>query len=298
MKTAIVIGANGYLGRHLTYNLLQNKYQVVPCGYNAISIDNYPNYIQVDVTDPESLKQLNFNVDFVFVFAGLTGTSVGFKNYRKFIEVNEIGLLNILTAIHTNTSNARVVFPSTRLVYKGITKKALKEDSEKESLTIYAQNKNACESYLKLYNKLHNINYTIFRICVPYGNSFDQNYSYGTISFFLSKAKSNKAITLYGNGEIYRTFTHVEDICNNIIKAISYKKSNNQVFNIGSNDNMSLKDVAGLVAKKYNIDIEYVKWPEEAFKIESGDTIFDASKLNSIINYKFKHALINWIKDK
>ena len=53
--------------------------------------------------------------------------------------------------------------------------------------------------------------------------------------------------------------------------------------------------MATLVAKKYNVNVEFVDWPEAALKIESGDTIFEGSKLNQLINYKSKESLKEWV---
>jgi len=205
-------------------------------------------------------------------------------------------LLNILEIHHQQKSKARIIFPSTRLVYKGIKDESLSENAEKEALTIYAQNKLSCENYLKMYQNYFGINHTIFRICVPYGNLIDNSYSYGTLGFFLNKAKNNENITLFGNGSQKRTFTHVADIINTIFLTIKLSSTKNNVYNIGSNDNLSLSEVANLVANKNGVKVAYLAWPEEALKIESGDTIFNDKKLISTINYTYKNSLTKWIK--
>ena len=69
------------------------------------------------------------------------------------------------------------------------------------------------------------------------------------------------------------------------------KKCVNDVFNIGGED-YSLKEMALLISKTYDVDIEYIEYPEIALKIESGDTVFDDTKLqkNCYIQYKTKFA--------
>ncbi len=292
MKKAILFGANGYLGRHIAYFLKKNCIEFIPTDIAETSIDNYSNYQRIDVTKKNDLQQLNFNVDYVFAFAGLTGTKSSPEIIEKFTQVNEQGLTNVIESCK-NVKNIRIVFPSTRLVYKGVENTLLKEDSEKESKTIYAQNKLACEQLLIT----SNIDYTIFRICVPYGNLIDEAYSYGTIGFFINKAKNNENITLFGNGKQKRTFTHVSDIAQSIIESIKLDATINDVYNIGSNDALSLLEVANLVALKYTVDVEFIDWPEEALKIESGDTIFDDEKLRKKTNYKYKHSLKKWISE-
>jgi UDP-glucose 4-epimerase len=295
MKKAIVFGANGYLGRHIANFLKTNNIEFIPVGNSVNSIDGFENYEQVDITQSQQIVKIDFDVDFIFVFAGLTGTNIGFEQYHKFIDVNENGLLNILKYHTDSKSKARIVFPSTRLVYKGVKDTPLTEISEKEALTVYAQNKIACEGYLKMYQNYFNIDYTIFRICVPYGNLMDDTYSYGTLGFFLNKAKNQENISLYGDGTQKRTFTHVNDIIEAIFKTLTSKKSINNVYNIGSNDDLSLLEVANLVANKNGVGVDFVEWPENALKVESGDTIFDDNKLKQEIGYTYKKSLESWI---
>lgn len=289
-KRAILFGANGYLGRHIAHFLKQKNIEFIPTGRAPKSIDNYLGYQQIDITNKEELNQLNFNVDYVFAFAGLTGTGSSKEEIAKFSEVNEQGLSNLIECCQ-NIDGVRIIFPSSRLVYKGVENISLTEESEKESKTIYAKNKLVCEQMLSE----STIDYTIFRICVPYGNLLDQVYSYGTIGFFINRAIKGESITIYGDGSLKRTFTHVRDIAESILRTLELDASKKEIYNIGSNDNLSLLDVATLVAKKYNVNVEFVGWPEAALKIESGDTIFDGSKLNQTINYRSKESLKEWV---
>ena len=75
---------------------------------------------------------------------GKTGTITGFGNYEEFIDINEKALLNILNEYRNQHSSAKIIYPSTRLVYRG-DDMPLKEDAVKEFKTIYAINKYACE---------------------------------------------------------------------------------------------------------------------------------------------------------
>ena len=75
------------------------------------------------------MSKLDFACDIVYMFVGRTGTTQGFEEYDNFIDVNERALLNVLTAMKEQKSKAKIIFPSTRLVYKGMPGK-LKEDAE------------------------------------------------------------------------------------------------------------------------------------------------------------------------
>lgn len=277
MKCAI-IGAKGYIGRHLEYYLINQGHHVE--SYDIIECNN-KNYTQCNLLDKESISRINLNVDYIFIFAGLTGTHIGFEKYEEYVNVNELGLLNLLNKIKETHFRPKIIYPSTRLIYKG-QNKALCETDEKETRSIYAVNKLACEGYLEAYFRYYNIPYTVFRICVPFGNMLNNDYSFGTIGFFINQCKNNRKITLYGKGEYKRTFTSMHDLCYQIVEATFSPKSTGEIFNIGG-ITYSLYDAASYIAKHYNAEVSMIEWPEKDLKIESGSTFFDDTKIKSII---------------
>ena len=146
-----------------------------------------------------------------------------------------------------------------------------------------------------MFNAYYKIPFTVFRICVPYGNTLSNDYSYGTIGFFLTQAKNNKPITLYGGGALKRTFTSVSDISNQIINVSEQESSNTEAYNIGG-ETFSLIEIANLISKKYNVSVKHVEFPELALKLESGDTIFDSSKIEKLTNIN-QVSLLDWINN-
>lgn len=290
-KTAI-IGANGYIGKHLTYYLQQMG--IEPMCYD-IQEEERENYKRVDLTDKESVKDIDLNVDYIFMFAGLTGTYAGFDKYETYVNINEIGLLNLLDAIRNSEYRPKIIFPSTRLVYKGVDK-PLKEEDEKESRTLYAVNKLACEGLLQAYKYSFDIPYTVFRICIPYGNMLSSDYSFGTVGFFIKQAKAGKDITLYGGGNIKRTFTHMEDLCYQIVEGALREESNGEIYNIGG-ETYSLKEAAEVVASKFGTNVVAVPWPERDLRIESDHTYFDDTKIRTLLNLGEYKKLVDFSKD-
>lgn len=294
MKKALIFGGNGYVGSHLKHSLKQKGIEVISLDLEKKEEDEQS--FCVDIAKKEDVKNIDFKVDYIFVFSGLTGTEIGFERYKEFTTVNEIGLLNILDHYVQSNSQAHIIFPSTRLVYKGQKDKILKENDEKEALTIYAQNKLTCESLLKIYANRFNIKYTVFRLCVIYGNLLNNKYSYGTIGFFLKNALNSKDITLYEGGNIKRTFVHVSDISEIMYRSLDNKNFINQIFNIGG-DHYSLHEVASKIAEKYNVSVKSIPFPEIAKKIESGDTMFDDTKMQNELNYVYNFNVLDWIKE-
>lgn len=295
MKFAI-IGANSYIARNLIY-ILENEYANVDFqlyGRSERHSDNVKNYTKVDLLNVEDIRKIDLNCDAVFVFAGKTGSVNGFDEFDTFIDSNEKTLLYILNEYRRQNSKAKIIFPSTRLVYKG-KPGPQKEDAEKEFKTIYAINKYACEQYLEQYNRVFGVRYCIFRICIPYGTMVENATSYGTAEFMLKKAKNGENITLYGDGLVRRTLTHIADLCRLLIEGACSKDCLNDVFNIGGED-YSLNEMASLIAEKYGVCVELVGYPEIAYRIESGDTVFDDGKLQRVIHMNYKDRFKNWVK--
>ena len=297
MKRIAVLGANGYIARNLVYVLKRDysDYELMLYGCENESIDGEKNYTIVDMTNRNSVKKIDLSCDIVFMFVGRTGSVNGFDEYDSFIDTNEKTLLNLLSEYRSQNSKARIIYPSTRLVYKGDFKPQ-NEESEKEFKTIYAINKYACEQYLEQFHRVYDVQYTIFRICIPYGTLVPKASSYGTAEFMLKKATKGENISLYGDGSVRRTLTYIEDLCICLIEGALSSKCANQIFNIGGED-YSLKEMAELISKKYGVGVDYVQWPNIASKIESGDTVFDESKLCKILGNTNRYKFSDWINN-
>ena len=192
-----LFGSRGYLGFQLM------EYFKSQC----IEIDGY-DLPSADVTSESFWRDFDpAKYSAILFFAGLTGTKASNENASLFIAVNEGGLGNLLNRIkHLGQYAPRIIFPSSRLVYKGANV-PLKESAAKETLTVYARNKLNCERLLAE----STVPFVVLRICVPYGNIVTRDYSYGTIGFMERQAKEGR-ITLFGDGSLRRTFTFAGDI--------------------------------------------------------------------------------------
>lgn len=289
----IILGANGYIGRHMTKTLLDKGYDVLAFDMQRSSLVRGAPYARLDITDRKRLEKIDLSSDFVIIFSGITGTNSGFENYEEYFKVNEIGLTNVLNSIRKLSKKPRVIFPSTRLVYKG-SEKPIKEEGEEDAKTIYAVNKLACENILKAYKSAFDIHFTIFRICVPYGNIFDDDYSFGTIGFFLKNAKSGKPIVLYGDGSSKRTFTHIQDVCDQILSAGMHPGAVDNVYNL-KGEAFSLLEAAHFIAKKYGVKVSFSRWPKQDLLIESGHTVFNSKRIEALLDRPLKYHLKEWV---
>ena len=285
MVKIAIIGSKGFIGKHIEWYLRQRGEKEI-FTYDCVD-SNELNYRKVDLSSEESVHTIDVNVDYIYFFAGLTVTFVGFDKINSYVDVNEKGLLHLLNHIRLSPYRPKIIFPSTRLVYQGADK-ALTEEAKKETKTIYAVNKLACEGYLYAYRQSFDIPYTIFRICIPYGNLIEGDYSFGTVGFFLKMAQQGKDITLYGGGHNKRTFTHMSDLCYQLIMASQKPESNGEIYNIGG-EILSLREAAECIAKIYQVNIVDIDWPDRDLRIESGHTYFDAGKIQHLLgNMEYK----------
>jgi len=235
---------------------------------------------------------VDWAVDVVFLFAGVTGTAASFKNHESYVTGNEIGLLNVLQSIRMSSYRPRLVFPSSRLVYKG-SDAALPETADLEAKTVYAANKIACEFHLRAFSNAFDIPHTIFRICVPYGNSQGSEYSFGTVGNFIRQAVETGRICLYGDGSLHRTFTHIDDLCSFMVLASASGEFENGTFNIPGDD-LSLREAAQLIGARLGAAIEFVPWPSFDLRIESGSTVFDGTKTQSRLPLVAARNMAQW----
>ncbi|MDR2547465.1 MAG: NAD(P)-dependent oxidoreductase [Lachnospiraceae bacterium] len=303
MKKVAIVGANSYIARNLTAMMSaankatsEDEYQYSLYDHQAEHADGLSPYTRIDILDEADVANIDYDADVIFMFVGKTGSYQGFDAADSFIDINERSLLTLLTVHRAKKSKARIIFPSTRLVYKGKVGK-LTEEAEKELKSIYAVNKYSCEQYLQMYQHVFAIPYTIFRICVPYGTIVPGASSYGTAEIMLGKANKGEGITLYGDGTVRRTLTHIEDLCRILLKGAFSLHCLNDVFNIGGED-YSLAEMANLLARRYGVGVSYVPWPEEARLVESGDTVFDSAKLDTILGEYEQKRFDDWCREQ
>jgi UDP-glucose 4-epimerase len=281
----IVFGGNGYIGANLVEFLKFNG-----CAVNK-GIHNNPRF---DLRDRDLISTIDWNVDCVFMMAGKTGTLVSFDKYQDFLFDNQLILLNILDSIRKSGYRPKIIFPSTRTVYKG-DEKALSINSVLESKTLYAANKIACEQILHAYSFAYNIPFNILRICVPYGNNVGDEYSFGTLQFFLEQWNENGVIELFGDGHAKRTFSHINDICKSFYLLAKNTEIVNSVFNIPG-ETFSLLDLALLITKSPE-RIVFKDWPLMHQRIETGSTFFESEFLEEELKIDTSGKLKKWISE-
>ena len=283
MVRVAIFGSNGYIGRHLSGYLHDNGDDIQLFDIQEAAIDGQGEYCKCDVLNSDwwgTFVPTDF--DAIVFLSGLSGPERSFQLAERYEDVNVKGLLHLLQRLALFGKMApKVIFPSSRLVYRG--GGVVTEDSPLEARSVYAANKIACEGLLSAYHHRYDLPYVALRICVPYGNLVSNDYSYGTLGFFVRQAMAGKPITVYGDGLCTKTYTYVEDLCKIFYKVIVEQRAVG-VYNVGGHE-YSLKEVATMVATARNGVVEYVPWPDEASRVEMGNISLNSSKLADVIGF-------------
>lgn len=289
MQKITIIGANSFLAKNFYQFVFKSEIEMEIYLYDiqdSFYINTCFEYKQIDFSDENELEVINYTVDAIYIFLGLTGTVKSLSDYKQYIHVNEEILLNILESYRKSRSKAKLIYPSTRLIYKGNTGKKVRECDTLEFKSVYSVTKFSAEKYIEMYHKLYDMPYCILRICTPFGSLLSEYGDYGTIGFFVRQAEKGDSIRVYGDGSVKKTYTHVKDICWILCECIYNSQLVNDTFNIGGVDK-SLQEIGEMIALKYNVQVDNVEWPEIDKKIDGGSVIFDSKKIDDIISYNY-----------
>ncbi len=307
----VITGASGFVGINLINRLSEKGYDIVALDIdvNNKKIGNVQ-WAYCDVTNKDNIEKfLNKDVEIVYHFAGV----VGVKNYLK----------NPLDVINVNFESTRhiadlarkydygIVFASTSEIYGKNSKIPWSEDddrvlgSTKKERWIYSSAKALSEHLLFSESDIYGFRNIIVRFFNLYG---EYQKPINVVPRMITSLILNKKITIYDNGLQTRCFTYVGDAINAILKLVNSPNIKNDVFNIGSNEETSIKKLAEIIVKilnKSDTDIEYINTSNylgEGYE-DIPRRVPDVSKIYNAIGWKAETKLedglnktIDWYK--
>lgn len=268
MRKILITGAAGFIPSSLADKLIEDKETMV------VGIDNFltgknknlphrspGNYkfIKADANNYEDLSaiMLSYKFDYVFHYAAVVGVKRTLENPLKVLEDIK-GIQNVLH-LSKNTGVNRVFFSSSSEVYGEPVEFPQNEfTTPLNSKLPYAIVKNVGEAFLKSYNLEHGLDFTIFRFFNTYGPKQSTDF---VMSKFLKAALLNKDITLYGDGMQTRTFCHIDDNIEATIKCLNMDLHINDVVNLGSSDELPIRDLATTIIKLTGSDSRIAHLP-------------------------------------
>tara|TARA_B100000963_G_scaffold80683_1_gene68644 strand:- start:1006 stop:1860 length:855 start_codon:yes stop_codon:yes gene_type:complete len=246
MKNILVTGGAGFIGTNLIKTLIKDNYYIT-------SIDNYSTglkeneiegvkYINSDI---ESIDQLESKFDLCFHLAAQSRVQPSFEDPQESIRVNVNGTMKVMEWAKKQ---------SVKVIYAGSSSK-----HHDPSDSPYAMTKYLGEEICKLYKKSFKVNVEIARFYNVYGPNEPLDEKFGNvIGIWREKVRLNKPLTIVGDGNQKRDFTHVDDIIDGILKIAFSHKNHSDGWELGSGVSYSIKELFNMFKERFNATSVYV----------------------------------------
>ena len=249
----LVTGGAGFIGTNIVKRLLKDDHQVrVLDNYIAGKKDERfqdgAEYIEGDVRNADDVAKAVQGVDGIFHEAAVPRVPYSVEHPVETNDHNIGGTLNILAAAR-EAGVKRVVFATSSSVYGSDEDIALKEDMSKRPLSPYALQKLTGQEYCRLFSELYGLETVALCYFNIYGPYMDPDGGYAlVIGKFLRQIKNGEPMTICGDGEYYRDYTHIDDCVEANMRAMtSDKVGKGEMINIGNNDPKSVNELARLI---------------------------------------------------
>ena len=307
-KKILITGGLGFIGSNLAERLVDLNSKVIILdallpmyGGNLFNIENIKDkvkFVKGDIRDKELVLSLVEGVDIIFNLAAQVSYIDSLNIPYDDLDINCRGHLNIFEACKERNRNVKVIFSSSRLVYGKITRNPVDEEHQTRPLSLYAAHKLAVERYCQIYQDAYSINTVVFRITNPYGIRQQMKHSkYSILGWFLRLAMENRTIKIYGDGKQLRDYIFIEDIVNAFLRAGASENTNGQIFNLGYGRSIAFNEMIKLIVEIVGSgSYEYVDWPDNYERVETGDFQTDISKIKRYLGWEPKVSIGDGIR--
>ncbi len=251
-KKIVITGGAGFIGSHIAeYWSNQNAEVIVldnlRSGYkkNIESLSNVT-FINGSITDKKLVDQLLRGTDYVHHLAAMISVPESVMNPYECVEINIIGLLNILEAAKKHNVK-KIVHSSSAAVYGDNPESPKYTDMKPQPKSPYGITKLDGEYYLQMYTESFGLNTTSLRYFNVFGPRQDPKSQYAAaIPIFVASALKNEDIVIYGDGEQTRDFVYVKDVVQANVLAVT-NESLSGVFNVGNGYSISINKLVEMV---------------------------------------------------
>lgn len=274
----LITGVAGFIGSNLAQSLIKKDISVV--GIDNLSygvFDQIPKGVEFYQKDIRSkdIENLFHGVDYVFHLAAKNSIIDCENNPKETEDINVNGTKNVFN-ISLKNNIKKVIYAESSAVYEG--SKILpssEDDTSPES--IYAKSKMKTNYLAKEYFESKGLITTGLRYFNVYGPRQDYRRTIPPVfSAFIIKLLKKEQPTIYGDGSKKRDFIYVDDVNSFHLLCINNTKTDNQVFNIGSGKNFSIKYIYDRIKFFLKSDIE-PKFGEN-FNFEAQDNLANIDK--------------------
>lgn len=273
----LVTGGAGFIGSHLVDRLIEQGHDVMV--WDALTTGKRENLNNKAWFTELYIENLNpdykYPFDSVFHLAGEARIQPSFVHPLKVHDSNVSATIKVLEFARHNGS-PKVVYAGSSSVYHD------------PYANPYSFTKHVAEEYCTLYNRVYGVPIALARFFNVYGKRQLEEGAYATvIGAFEKQKREGRPLTITGDGEQRRDFTHVSDIVDGLI-AMAKCEKNEGIFNLGTGKNYSINEVATL----FDCPFEYIP-PRPG---EARTTLADISVSRDVLGYSPKHDLESYIR--
>ncbi|MEK7584220.1 MAG: NAD-dependent epimerase/dehydratase family protein [Patescibacteria group bacterium] len=307
-KRALITGGLGFIGSNLARRLVDLGSQVTVVdsliwayGGNLFNVKGIEQELHIniaDVRDRYSINHLIKGQDYLFNLAGQVSHIDSMEDPFTDLDINVTSQVSILESCRQNNPGVKIVYASSRQLYGKPQTLPVDEKHPINPTDVNGINIAAGEQYHLLYNAVYGIRSTSLRMTNVYGpRQLVKHNRQGFIGWFIRLAVEGKTIQIYGDGNQKRDLNYVDDVCDALLLAAAMDESNGKVYNLGSSEVVSLKQLAEMLIRIAGKgSCELVPWPEKKKKIDIGDYYGDFAKIKKELGWFPKTSLANGLK--
>ncbi len=253
MPVCLVTGGAGFMGSHVAEHLLKMGHEVVVLDdLSGGFVGNVPEgveFIERSILDHEAINRLFEKYSFKYVYHLAAYAAEGMSHFIKRFnyENNLVGSVNLINAC-INFDIKCLVFTSSIAVY-GAGQSPMTEDMAPLPEDSYGIAKLAVEQELKVSHHMFGLEYIIFRPHNVYGERQNIGDRYrNVVGIFMNQLLKGEPMTIFGDGEQQRAFTHINDVAPIIADSVNHPAARNEIFNVGADQPYAVNALARIVA--------------------------------------------------
>jgi len=294
---SLVTGGAGFIGSNLVDHLIALGHEVIVIDNEYSDVHEHFYYnekaknYKLDIRDYENTRPLYTDVDYVFHFAAEARIQPAIQNPIEAVSINSVGTCTVLQCAR-EAGVKRVMYSSTSSGYGLANDIPNVETQPDDCLNPYSVSKVNGEKLCSMYTELFNLPTIIFRYFNVYGERQPLKGQYApVIGIFLRQRRDGEPLTIVGDGEQRRDFTHVVDVVQaNIRAAVTdlHEDAFGQVYNVGCGKNYSVNEIASMISDNT------VNIPPRIG--ESRVTLADNSKIVSTLGWQPTVDLEEWVR--
>jgi UDP-glucose 4-epimerase len=279
MKNILIIGGNGFIGKHLVKSYIKQGNKITVFDKNKIKKCKCKQIIKNLIFIDKEVKGYDIIID----LAGSTDNyAINDGEPFRDIEANCAGTLALLEAIRKYNPKVKLIYASTFFVVGDPEKLPVKEDVKCNPLGLYGATKLCAEHFCKIYHNLFNINVSIIRFCNVYGPGEPGfNKKKAAFNYLVRQAVLNKKIDMYSTGDIFRDYIYISDIIS-ACRIVTNKGKPGEIYFAGNSKRIKFKELMKIIAKHTGAKILNIEPPEFHKRVGIKNFICDNSKLKKL----------------